>query len=354
MDESDWTDTKSGRVKPVYKDAILNKRDLRIALTEIWGGLAPGTVHEIDEMMRSAKAGSDATNYAHSNAAYCFKTHWTRLLGLRMMAAIGRVLCNAAPLVNAAVPLSAGVARVLIPPQDQSHLDFLWPQDDLAHAADASRANSTAGASGAAAERLTLPVQTAPTPRPRARPAHAPTPATNRVAPPSRRRRVISVTQELDTAYSETRKCANCGTACAEEYCACGMRVRRSPHHPRPRRGAGVPPDASATPAATSRRHDDIPIHLTDSASQFRMDVDCDDAPDDAPFELTELDHLTLADDYARALALADAQAQASDAYASDDSDKDSLGIDDPDLLDIPPPMTYEAWSVDEMECGAE
>ena len=37
--------------------------------------------------------------------------------------------------------------------------------------------------------------------------------------------------------------------------------------------------------------HDDIPIHLTDSASQFRMDVDCDDAP----FELTELDHLALA-----------------------------------------------------------
>ena len=57
---------------------------------------------------------------------------------------------------------------------------------------------------------------------------------------------------------------------------------------------------------------------------------------------------------YARALALADAQAQAPDAYAPDDSDNDSLGIDDPDLLDIPPPMTYEAWSVDEMECGAE
>ena len=91
----------------VYKDAILNKRDLRIALTEIWGGLAPGTVHEIDEMMRSAKAGSDATNYAHSNAAYCFKTHWTRLLGIRMMAAIGRVLCNAAPLVKS----PWGVAR---------------------------------------------------------------------------------------------------------------------------------------------------------------------------------------------------------------------------------------------------
>ena len=72
------------------------------------------------------------------------------------------------------------------------------------------------------------------------------------------------------------------------------------------------------------------------------------------PFGLTELDHLALTGDYARALALADAQAQASDAYASDDSDNDSLGIDDPDLLDIPPPMTYEAWSVDEMECGAE
>ena len=51
------------------------------------------------------------------------------------------------------------------------------------------------------------------------------------------------------------------------------------------------------------------------------MDVDCDDAP----FELTELDHLALAKDYARALALTDAQAQASDAYASDDSDNDSL-----------------------------
>ena len=62
----------------------------------------------------------------------------------------------------------------------------------------------------------------------------------------------------------------------------------------------------------------------------------CDDAPDDAPFELTELDHLTLADDYARALALADAQAQAPDTYASDDSDNDSLGIDDPDLVLVP------------------
>ena len=61
-----------------------------------------------------------------------------------------------------------------------------------------------------------------------------------------------------------------------------------------------------------------------------------------------------LANDYARALARADAQAQASDAYASDDSDDDSLGIDDPDLLDILPPMTNEAWSVDEMECDAE
>ena len=38
---------------------------------------------------------------------------------------------------------------------------------------------------------------------------------------------------------------------------------------------------------------------------------------------------------------------------SSDDSGNDSLGIDDPDLLDIPPPMTYEAWSVDEMECDA-
>ena len=184
-------------MKPVYKDAILNKRDLRIALTEIWGGLAPGTVHEIDEMMRSARTGSDATNYAHSNAAYCFKTHWTRLLGIRMMTAIGRVLCNAAPLVNAAVPLSAGVARVLIPPQDQSHLDFLWPHDGSAHAAGDDRANDTADASAATAEHPTPPVQSAPTPRPPARPTHAPTPTTNRVAPPSRRRRVTSVTHEL-------------------------------------------------------------------------------------------------------------------------------------------------------------
>ena len=27
------------------------------------------------------------------------------------------------------------------------------------------------------------------------------------------------------------------------------------------------------------------------------------------------------------------------------DSDDDLLGIDDPDLLDIPPPMMYEEWS---------
>ena len=53
------------------------------------------------------------------------------------------------------------------------------------------------------------------------------------------------------------------------------------------------------------------------------MDVDCDDAP----FELTEFDHLTLAGDYARALALADAQAQASDAYASDDSGQTTLSF---------------------------
>ena len=31
-----------------------------------------------------------------------------------------------------------------------------------------------------------------------------------------------------------------------------------------------------------------------------------------------------------------------------------AVGIDDPDLLDIPPPMTYEAWSADGEECGAE
>ena len=43
------------------------------------------------------------------------------------------------------------------------------------------------------------------------------------------------------------------------------------------------------------------------------------------PFGLTELDHLALTGDYARALALADAQAQASDAYASDDSGQTTL-----------------------------
>ena len=113
-----------------------------------------------------------------------------------------------------------------------------------------------------------------------------------------------------------------------------------------------MPTAARATPTATNRRHDDTPIHLTNSASQSRMDVDYDDAP----FELTELDNLALTGDnaYARALTDAQPQAQISNAYASDDSGNDSLGIDDPDLLDIPPPMTYEAWSVDGEECGAE
>ena len=55
----------------------------------------------------------------------------------------------------------------------------------------------------------------------------------------------------------------------------------------------GVTPPPVTACCFYSCRHDDIPIHLTDSASQFRMDVDCDDAP----FELTELDHLTLASD---------------------------------------------------------
>ena len=55
-------------------------------------------------------------------------------------------------------------------------------------------------------------------------------------------------------------------------------------------------------------------------------------------FIVTELDRLALS----------------TSAYASDDSSNYSLGIDDPDLLDIPPPMTYEAWSVGEMECDAE
>ena len=171
---------------------------------------------------------------------------------------------------------------MLILPQDQSHLDFLWPHDSP-DATDANRANGTAGAGAAAATHPSPPPPLAPTPRPPDHPTLAPTPATGRVAPPSRRRRVIGVTPVLDAANSETRTCANCGTACVEEYCACGMRVRRSPHHPRPRWDAGAPPEASVTPAATSRRHDDIPIHLTDSASQFRMDIDCDDAP----FELT-------------------------------------------------------------------
>ena len=55
--------------------------------------------------------------------------------------------------------------------------------------------------------------------------------------------------------------------------------------------------------------------------------------------ELTKL--LFTLCDYARARALADAQAQIFNAYALGDSGNDSLGIDDPDLLDIPPPMTY-------------
>ena len=40
-------------------------------------------------------------------------------------------------------------------------------------------------------------------------------------------------------------------------------------------------------------------------------------------------------------MALPDAQAQAFDAYAADDSGDDLLGIDDPDFLDISPPMSY-------------
>ena len=38
VSDADWTDTPNGRVKPVYKDAILNKRDLRVALTPPGGG----------------------------------------------------------------------------------------------------------------------------------------------------------------------------------------------------------------------------------------------------------------------------------------------------------------------------
>ena len=51
--------------------------------------------------------------------------------------------------------------------------------------------------------------------------------------------------------------------------------------------------------------------------------MDVDDDVDDAPFELTEQDGLTLANAYAHAHALPDAQAQAFDAYAADDSDDD-------------------------------
>ena len=74
----------------------------------------------------------------------------------------------------------------------------------------------------------------------------------------------------------------------------------------------------------------------------------------DAPFELTELDRLALISDYAHAHALPGTQALAFSALASADSGDDWLGIDDPDLLDIPPPMTYEAWNVGDEECGAE
>ena len=80
VNDADWTDTPNGRVKPVYKDAILNKRDLRVALT--LGGGADGTVREIDEMTAVAKDGSDTTNYMRTATRYFFKTHWARLLGI--------------------------------------------------------------------------------------------------------------------------------------------------------------------------------------------------------------------------------------------------------------------------------
>ena len=158
------------------------------------------------------------------------------------------------------------------------------------------------------------PSPLAPTPRPSVRSAPTPTPATARMAPPPRRRRIISVTPVGGDAGNGVRKSASCGTECATEYCMRGQRVSRLPHHSRQPQAAGAPPEAPATPAATGRQHDNTPIHLTDSASQSRMDVDCDDAP----FELTELDHLALTSDYARAHALADAQAQTFNAYASD------------------------------------
>ena len=220
-------------------------------------------------------------------------------------------------------------------PQDQCHIDFLWPRDSTLRAACTSCTDDAADAGATQATRPAPPRPLAPTPRPRARPALAPTPATGRVEPLPRRCRPISMTPERVANDGGIRVCSRCGAKCADEYCACGARVRRSPHHPRQQWGIDALPEASTTPAVDSRRHDDIPIHITNSASQSRMAaVDNDDAP---PFELTELDRLAL-----------------SSAYASDDSSNYSLGIDDPDLLDIPPPMTYEAWSVGEMECDAE
>ena len=79
-------------------------------------------------------------------------------------------------------------------------------------------------------------------------------------------------------------------------------------------------------------------LQPTDSASQSRMDVDVDEAP----FELTELDLAAATDTRAHAPAL------------YDDADDDLLGIHDPDLLDIPPPMMYEAWSDDGVGHGTE
>ena len=97
----------------------------------------------------------------------------------------------------------------------------------------------------------------------------------------------------------------------------------------------GVTPPPVTACCFYSCRHDDIPIHLTNSASQFRMDVDIDDTP----FELTELDHLALTATRAHARTL-----YGTCVYVYD-SDDDLLGINDPDLLDIPPPMIDEAWS---------
>ena len=238
-----------------------------------------------------------------------------------MMAAIGRVMCNAVPLVNAASPPYTSAAHVPIPPQDRDYLDFLWPPYTCSEVANAAQGEDGTVADEPNTARPDQPSAGASTPRPPKRPKHAPTPATARMAPPPRRQSVIDVAPVQGTEGNGARKCASCGTACTTEYCPCGRRVSRLPRHPRPPQAADTPPEAPATPDVTCCQRDDPPIQPTDSASQSRMDVDVDEAP----FELTELDLAAATDTRAHAPAL------------YDDSDDDLLGIHDPDLLDIPP-----------------